>query len=78
MTSDFYAAAFLRAVGLDLVGIDKSDTRRFNFVFQDEPARADLVDDFFTGRAMVDPRQFVAAIKELKALMFSDAIRNEF
>jgi hypothetical protein len=72
--SDFYAAVFLRSSGFDLIGINKSDPRRFNFIFQDKAGRIKLLDDFFAGRAAVDPRQFVAAIKELKSLMYSDAL----
>lgn len=73
--SDFYAAVFLRASGFDLIGINKSDPRRFNFIFVDKTKRVKLLDDFFAGRAMVEPRQFVAAVKELKSLMYSDALR---
>ena len=73
--SDFYAAVFLRSSGLDLIGINKSDPRRFNFIFKDRAGRTKLLDDFFAGRAVVEPRQFTAAIKELKSLMYSDALR---
>ena len=73
-TSDFYTAVFLRATGLNLIGIDKSDGHRFQFVFKEAASREGLIDDFFAGRATVEPRQFVAAIKELKNLMYSDAL----
>ena len=73
--SDFYAAVFLRSSGFDLIGINKSDPHRFSFIFQDRTDRIKLLDDFFTGRATVEPRQFVAAIKELKSLMYSDALQ---
>jgi hypothetical protein len=75
LLSDFYASVFLRSSGFDLIGINKSDPRRFNFIFKDKASRAKLLEDFFTGRAMVEPRQFVAAIKELKSLMYSDALQ---
>lgn len=74
--SDFYAAVFLRASGFDLIGINKSDPRRFNFIFTDKASRIKLLNDFFTGRAVVEPRQFVASIKELKSLMYSDALSD--
>ena len=73
--SDFYAAVFLRSSGFNLIGINKSDPRRFNFIFTDKASRAKLLDDFFAGRVVVEPRQFVAAIKELKSLMYSDALQ---
>jgi hypothetical protein len=73
--SDFYAAVFLRSSGFVLMGINKSDPRRFGFIFADKPRRAKLLDDFFAGRAKVEPRNFTAAIKELKSLMYSDALQ---
>jgi hypothetical protein len=75
LLSDFYAAVFLRSSGFDLLGINKSDPRRFNFIFKDKSGRIKLLDDFFAGRATTEPRQFVAAIKELKSLMYSDALQ---
>ena len=33
--SDFYAAVFLHSYGFNLVGINKSDPRRFNFIFDE-------------------------------------------
>jgi hypothetical protein len=75
--SDFYAAVFLRSSGFDLIGIDKtSDPRRFNFIFKDKARRAKLLDDYFAGRAKVDVRQFIIAIKETKNLMYSDALNR--
>lgn len=73
--SDFYAAVFLRSSGFGLLGINKSDPRRFAFIFKDKAGRIKLLDDFFAGRATVEPRQFTAAIKELKSLMYSDALQ---
>ncbi len=73
-SSDFYTSAFLKATGLTLVGINKSDPRRFRFIFEDTVGRVELLEDYFAGRAAVEPRQFIAAIKELKSLMYSDAL----
>ena len=73
--SDFYCAVYLKTCGLQLIGVNRTDPRRFRFVFQDREDRAKLVEDFFAGRAAVEPRQFTAAIKEMKTLMYSDAIQ---
>ena len=73
-TSDFYTAVFLLAENYQLVSIDKADPRRFRFVFVDGKDRAKLLEGFFNGQAKVEPRKFVAAIKELKSLMYSDAL----
>jgi len=74
ITSDFYAAAFLVAKGYKLLGINKADSRRFRFIFTDEPYRAQLVSGYFAGLVEVNTKAFVTAIKELKSLMYNDAI----
>ena len=73
-TSDFYAAAFLTAKGYKLFGINKADSRRYRFIFADEPERAQLVSGYFAGLVEVNARAFVTAIKELKSLMYNDAV----
>ena len=73
-TSDFYAAAFLTAKGYKLFGINKADSRRFRFIFGDEPDRAQLVSAYFAGLVDVNAKNFVSAIKELKSLMYNDAM----
>ena len=73
-TSDFYTAVFLLSEEYQLVSIDKTDPRRFRFFFDDNEDRAKLLEGFFNGQARVEPRKFTAAIKELKSLMYSDAL----
>jgi len=75
--SSFYAAAFLFARGLELVNIDKSDSKRAQFVFLDTPERALLLDGFNFGKedspeAMVDSRKMVSAIKTIKDKLYQD------
>jgi len=69
--SDFYLAAFLRAKGLELLNIDFTNPRRALFVFEDKKDRQTLVEDFLFGRAKIEPKGFVSAIKELKQLLHS-------
>lgn len=73
ITSDFYAAAFLTAKGYKLFGINKADSRRYRFIFADEPDRSQLVSGYFAGLVEVNAKAFVTAIKELKSLMYNDA-----
>ena len=69
LTEDFYLAAFCLASDLNLLSIDKSNPRRFSFVFQDCEKREKMVADFLFGRARVEPKKFVSAIKDLKQLL---------
>jgi len=73
-TSDFYTAVFLLAKEYKLIEINKADPRRFRFVFNDQEGRAELLEDFFNGETAVEPRRFIAAVKEMKSLMYSDAL----
>ena len=42
-TSDLYVAAWLLANGLELQGIDRHNSQRCQFIFQDRPDRPQLV-----------------------------------
>ena len=74
INSDFYTTAFLLASGYRLIKIDKSSPRRFHFVLQDQTERMKLIEDFFNYKTLVEPRKFIASIKELKSLMYSDIL----
>lgn len=70
-TSDFYTAAFLKTKGLNLVDIDRTNSKRAFFIFEKHKDRTELVESFLFGYARVEPKSFVAAIKELKQLLHS-------
>jgi len=70
-TKDFYIAAFLLTKGLKLFSIDRTNPREAFFIFQDTESKEALVEGFFYGRATVEPKAFVSAIKELKQLLYS-------
>ena len=74
ITSDFYTACLLLANDYHLVGINKADSKRFRFIFTDEPDRVQVVAGYFDGLTNIKARRFVNAIKELKSLMYNDAI----
>jgi len=69
--SDFYLSAFLVAKHFRLLDIDKTNPRKALFVFKDEENRQGLVEDFLFGRAKIEPKIFISAIKELKQLLYS-------
>lgn len=74
-TSSFYTAVFCYVKGLQLIDIDRSDPKRAQFVFADTPNREHLLKRFnFAKRnspeVMVDAREFVTAIKELKDKLY--------
>ena len=69
-TTDFYLACFLRCIGYDLDGARRAG-QRVVFVFQDRPERPRDLMGFFSDKVTVKPLRFVAAIKDLKALLHS-------
>lgn len=75
-TSSFYLAAFLFAKNAELVNIDRSDEKRSQFVFVDNPELETMVSEFNYGRdgslgALVDVRRLVFAIKSLKEKLYN-------
>jgi len=74
-TTSFYLASFLFAKGLELVNIDRTDTKKCAFVFIDTPLRELLVGVFNFGKeddpeVMVDARKMIAAIRQLKEKLY--------
>lgn len=77
LLSDFYTAAFLLSQGFKLITLNRnrSNPHRAFFVFEDKEDREKLIEDFFHSEAVVEPRKFITAIKELKSLIYSDALK---
>lgn len=71
--SDLYTTVFLIVNGYKLIKIDKS-SRRFRFILEDQKDREKLLENFFNYKTLIEPRKFISAIKELKSLMYSDAL----
>ncbi len=69
--SDLYVAAFLLANDAELLSVDKTDRKRAVFVFSNSENSERLLADFWSKRASVEPRAFIAAIKEAKELIYS-------
>jgi len=74
-TSDFYTAAFLLSQGFKLITLNRENPHRVFFVFEDKAGREKLIEDFFHSEVVIEPRKFITAIKELKSLIYSDALR---
>lgn len=67
--SDFYLAAFIKAKGFKLVGIEH-EGRRAIFQFEDRDDRSQLTKDFYNdGLIQVSP--FIHAIQDLKSIIYN-------
>lgn len=67
--SDLYLTAYLITCGLELLTTKSNPTRRLEFVLKDSPTRAQLVQDYYSDKARVNPLKFKNAIVNLKSLI---------
>ena len=72
ITKDFYITAFLIANGFQLSHINRTNPRQVYFAFTNSDGKAELVEDFLYGRAKVEPKSFISAIKEVKQLLHAN------
>lgn len=71
-TKDFYHAVVLKALGFDLLGLDKSEGRFSIFIFDDKRQGAEeTVKKYWDRALMVEPRAMVDSINELKTRLYS-------
>lgn len=70
-TTNFYLSCFLLARGIQLVGLNQTEEPgRRSFVFVDSEMRSVLADEYnFNLESEVNVRDFVGAIRKLKALL---------
>ena len=70
-TTNFYLSCFLLARGIHLVGLNQTEEPgRRSFVFVDSDMRSVLADEYnFDPESEVNVRDFVGAIRKLKALL---------
>ena len=71
-TTNFYLSCFLLARGIQLVGLNQTEEPgRRSFVFVESEMRSVLSDEYnFDPEAEVSVRDFVGAIRKLKALLY--------
>jgi hypothetical protein len=69
-TSELGLAAFLKVSGLEIKIMFRKDKKTI-FSFKDTPERKKLVDDYFTGKAKVEPLAFRSTMRDLKNYTFN-------
>ncbi len=71
-TTNFYLSCFLLARGIQLVGLNQTeDPGRRSFVFVESEMRSVLMNEYnFDGETEINVRDFVGAIRKLKALLY--------
>jgi hypothetical protein len=70
-TRDFYLAATLVCLGMEMKGLDRTDPRRVVFLFEDHPQRHVWARAYFAGDLRVNPLNFAASIRALKGELYA-------
>lgn len=69
-TDNFLLAAYLLSEGCILLTLDKSNSKRVNFVFEDSDKRIDLSNRFLSYQATVEPNRLYASMRNLKQMLY--------
>ena len=71
-TADFYFAATLLSLGMELVEVDRSEPWRARFWFADDPQRRTWTRSYFAGRLRLDPLVLFHSSRTLKRAVYQD------
>jgi hypothetical protein len=69
-TSDFNVCSVLMYFGNHLININRTDPRRCIFILSRSEYSDTIVEQFFNGKLLVDPRQFIVIQKDLKSRIY--------
>jgi hypothetical protein len=71
-TTDFYFAATLLTLGMELVEVDRADLRRVRFTFSDDARRREWTRSYLAGRLRLDPVVLFHSSRTLKRAVYQD------
>lgn len=69
-TDNFLLASYLLSEGCILLSLDRSNSKRVNFVFEDSDKRVSLTNRFLSYQATVEPNRLYASMRNLKQLLY--------
>lgn len=70
-TSDFNVCTVLLYFEHQLVNIDRGEPRRCIFTLSRKEKTNEIIEQFFNGELLVDPKRFIAIQKELKSRIYA-------
>jgi hypothetical protein len=65
-TSDIYLASTLAALGFPVVGLDRQDTNRNRFIFENSSILQQVVEDFWNHKLAVEPQLVFSHLRSLR------------
>ena len=69
-TDNFQLASYLMAESTKLISLDKSNSKRVIFIFEESEQRQKLTQQFLSYQAKVEPHKFFSAQKDLKQMIY--------
>ena len=77
-TDNFALAVFLKANSCTLMHISKDNPRHAIFNFEENHEREKLTSDYWEGKALVEPKTYYSAQRELKTLLYDSSYTGNF
>lgn len=72
-TDSFILASFLLSYECILLDVDKSNPRRAYFIFKNSKELEELIDQFHSYQAKIEPHKFFNAQKDLKQRLYDQS-----
>lgn len=72
-TDNFPLAVFLKTKMCIYLHISKENPRHATFYFEDTPEREKLTNDYWQGKALVEPKAYYNNQRELKTLLYDSS-----
>lgn len=76
-TDNFALAVYLKTKACICLHVSKDNPRHATFNFEDNPLRASLTDDYWQGKASVEPKSYHSNERELKAQLYDSSYVGE-
>ncbi len=71
-TSDIKIAAYLLSKNHSLIGVDRPQTSKVIFIFEQSDKIKQLIQDYFLDKASVNPRVLFECFSNLKSVIFKE------
>lgn len=71
-TSDIKIASYLLSKSISLVGVDRPTSRKVVFIFEKSNQTGQLIQDYLSDKAVVNPRLLFESFANLKSVIFKE------
>ena len=71
-TSDIKIASYLLSKSISLIGVERPQVKKVIFVFEKSDQIAQLIQDYLSDKATVNPRVLFESFSNLKSVIFKE------